>query len=235
MCHHSPQQKSSYKQYLHDHDHSQGVGTFWIAGTKFQIILLLLSTLFQLRSPWQQKAGVKNSGSWCSHLLCSAASLCCLSSLPDPRWVHHIFPEMLLVFLWKAFLFPFKAPTRHNPPFICQNIKRTKYQKEEKEHFCSFNMREAVSNLSSCTCSSASSPSHGLEAQLYLKESCSFTSFTPTQHYQDSSFTPFPLSWQCGGVKMSLNANVCVMIFKRFFWITDWPQKLLYSVRINFP
>lgn len=63
---------------------------------------------------------------WCSHLLWSAASLCCLFSLPNPRWVLHIFPEMLLVFLQKGFLSPFKAPTPHKPLFICQNRKEEK-------------------------------------------------------------------------------------------------------------
>lgn len=45
----------------------------------------------------------------------------------------------------------------------------------------------------------------GLEAQLCWKESCSFTSFTPTRHYQEESgFTPFPLWWRCEGVEMSI-------------------------------
>lgn len=156
MCHHSPQQKS-----LCQPAWPWSLTRCWhLLNSRYQVpnhpvtAVNIIPTPFSLATESRGEEQWELQDPWCSHLR-SAASLCCLSSLPDPRWVHHIFPEMLLVFLWKGFLSPFKAPTHHNPLFICQN----KTYKEEKEHFYSLNVREAVSNLSSYTCSSASGPS----------------------------------------------------------------------------
>lgn len=158
MCHHSPQQKSWYRQYLHDCDHSQGVRHLlnsWYhvpdhPVATVNIIITLYSLAMENRGEEQWELQVAR----CGHLPRSAASLFFSSSLPNTRWVHHIFPKLLLAFVLKRFPSPFKAPACHKPLFISQN--KMSHRREATP--LSSVWERLVSNLSSCTCSSASSP-----------------------------------------------------------------------------
>lgn len=226
MCHHSPQQKSWYRQYLHHCDHSQGVQHLlnsWYhvpdhPVATVNIIITLYSLAMENRGEEQLQVPR------CGHLPRSAASLFFSSSLPNTRWVHHIFPELLLAFVLKRFPSPFKAPTCHKPLFISQN--KMSHRREATP--LSSVWERLVSNLSSCTCSSASSPALWSGSNGLVQESMQLHSHSTL--LVDSSFTPFHLSWRYGGVKM--HAFECKSVFtleqwffKSFFQVTDWPQK----------
>lgn len=144
--------------------------------TAVNIILSLFSLATESRGEEQWELQVP----WCSHILCSAASLCCLSSMPNPRWVHHMFPGMLLVCLQEGFFPPFKAPTHHKPLFISQN----KTSQGRKVTLLYLQHERQSTTWAAAPAALLLVHPSGLEAQLYFKESCSFTSFTPSQNYQ---------------------------------------------------